>query len=207
MKISEYFRSIQGEGLMIGVPTYFIRTAGCNLRCVWCDTTYAQEEGKEMSVDEIMEMVDDTENICVTGGEPMLQADMPKLIDKLLEADKRIVIETNGSKDISWIPKDERIIVSLDVKCPSSGMSDKCLLSNLKYVGKKDQLKFVIGDQVDLNYAIRYIRENKTDANVIFCAVGGTNLLHIAEEVVHRKLNVRVLPQLHKIIWGDRRSV
>jgi len=207
MKISEYFRSIQGEGLTIGIPTYFIRTAGCNLRCSWCDTTYAQEGGIEMSVNEIMEMVDDTKDICVTGGEPTLQKDMPKLIDRLLDANKRIVIETNGSRDISWIPKDERIIVSLDVKCPSSGMSDKNMITNLQHIGKKDQLKFVIGDQIDLNYAIRFIRENKTDANVIFCAVGGTNLLLIAEEVVHRKLNVRVLPQLHKIIWGDKRSV
>ncbi|MCL2510113.1 MAG: radical SAM protein [Methanomassiliicoccaceae archaeon] len=207
MKICEYFRSIQGEGLTIGVPTYFIRTAGCNLRCTWCDTTYAQEGGREMSVDEVMELVDDTKDICVTGGEPTLQKDMPKLIDRLLQEDKRIVIETNGSRDISWIPKDERIIVSLDVKCPSSGMSDKNMHTNLQHIGKKDQLKFVIGDQIDLNYAIRYLRENKTDANVIFSAVGGTNLLQIAEEVVNRKLNVRVLPQLHKIIWGDKRSV
>lgn len=207
MKICEYFRSIQGEGLSIGVPTYFIRTAGCNLRCAWCDTTYAQEGGKEMSVDEIMEMVDDTENVCITGGEPMLQEDILKLIGKLLKAGKKIVVETNGSKDISKIPKNKRIMVSLDVKCPSSGMSEENLLSNLKHIGKKDQLKFVIGDQIDLNYAIRFIRENRTDANVVFSAVGGMNLLPIAEEVVHRKLNVRVLPQLHKIIWGEKRSV
>jgi len=207
MKICEYFRSIQGEGLTIGVPTYFIRTAGCNLRCVWCDTTYAQEGGIEMSVDEIMDMVDDTEDVCITGGEPTLQKDMPKLIERLIKAGKRIVIETNGSRDISWIPKNEKIIVSLDVKCPSSGMSQHNLVANLSHVGKKDQLKFVIGDQVDLNYAIRYIRENKTNANVIFCAVGGTDLRPIAEEVVNRKLNVRVLPQLHKIIWGDKKSV
>jgi len=207
MKICEYFRSIQGEGITIGIPTYFIRTAGCNLRCVWCDTAYAQEDGREMSVDEIMEFVDDTENVCITGGEPTLQEDMPMLIDRLLAAEKKIVFQTNGSRDISWIPKDERIIVSLDVKCPSSGMSENNLFSNLEHIGKKDQLKFVIGDQIDLNYAIRFIRENETAANVIFCAVGGTALLPIAEEVVHRKLNVRVLPQLHKIIWGEKRSV
>lgn len=207
MKICEYFRSIQGEGLMIGVPTYFIRTAGCNLRCAWCDTTYAQDGGIETSVDEIMDLVDDIEDVCITGGEPTLQKDMPELIERLLKANKRIVIETNGSRDISWIPKNERIIVSLDVKCPSSGMSQHNLLSNLDHVGKKDQLKFVIGDHVDMNYAIRFIRENKTDANLIFCAVGGMNLRPIAEEVVNRKLNVRVLPQLHKIIWGDKRSV
>ena len=207
MKICEYFRSIQGEGLTIGLPTYFIRTAGCNLRCEWCDTAYARDGGKETSVDEIMEMVDDTENVCVTGGEPLLQEDMPELLDRLLEAGKKIVVETNGSRDVSWIPKDERIIISLDVKCPSSGMSDNNLISNLGHMGMKDQLKFIIGDQIDMSYAIRFLRENKVDTNVIFCPVGGINLLPIAEEVVHRKLNVRVLPQLHKMIWGDKRSV
>ncbi|AIZ56080.1 7-carboxy-7-deazaguanine synthase [Candidatus Methanoplasma termitum] len=207
MKICEYFGSIQGEGITIGIPTYFIRTAGCNLRCEWCDTAYAWEGGMETSVDEIMEIVDDTENVCVTGGEPLLQKDMPELIDRLLEAGKRIVIETNGSKDISVIPKNDNIIISMDVKCPSSGMSDKNLSSNLRYLGKKDQIKFVIGNHVDLNYAIRFIRENPVDANIIFGAVGGMDLLHIAEEVINRKLNVRVLPQLHKIIWGDKGSV
>jgi 7-carboxy-7-deazaguanine synthase len=207
MKICEYFRSIQGEGLMIGVPTYFVRTAGCNLRCEWCDTTYAQEGGMEASIDEIMEMVGDMENVCVTGGEPMLQKDILVLIDRLLKAGKRIVLETNGSMDISKVPKDDKIIISLDVKCPSSGMSGKNLLSNLEYIGKKDQLKFVIGDQVDMNYAMRFIREHPVDTNIIFCPVGGMNLLPIAEEVVHRQLNVRVLPQLHKIIWGEKRSV
>ncbi|MDR0309150.1 MAG: radical SAM protein [Candidatus Methanoplasma sp.] len=207
MKICEYFRSIQGEGVTIGIPTYFIRTAGCNLRCEWCDTTYAWEGGREMSVDEIMEMVDDTENVCITGGEPMLQKDTLKLLDRLLKVGKKVIIETNGSVDISGIPKDDKVIISLDVKCPSSGMSEKNLPSNLEHIGKKDQIKFVIGNQVDLNYAIRYLRENPVDANVVFGAVGGMDLRDIAEEVVRRKLNVRVLPQLHKIIWGEERSV
>ena len=207
MKICEYFRSIQGEGITIGIPTYFIRTAGCNLRCDWCDTVYAQEGGMEASVDEIMDGIDDTEYVCITGGEPMLQKDILKLIDKLLKAGKRIVIETNGSKDISKIPKDDRIIVSMDVKCPSSGMSEHFLYSNLDHIGKKDQLKFVIGDMIDLNYAMRFLREHTVYATVIFCAVGGMNLLPIAEEVLRRKLDVRVLPQLHKMIWGDKRSV
>jgi len=207
MKICEYFRSIQGEGITIGIPTYFIRTAGCNLRCDWCDTVYAQEGGMEASVDEIMDGIDDTEYVCITGGEPMLQKDILKLIDKLLKAGKRIVIETNGSKDISKIPKDDRIIVSMDVKCPSSGMSEHFLYSNLDHIGKKDQLKFVIGDMIDLNYAMRFLRENTVYSTVIFCAVGGMNLLPIAEEVLRRKLDVRVLPQLHKMIWGDKRSV
>lgn len=192
---------------MIGAPTYFIRTAGCNLRCQWCDTTYAWEGGKEASVNEIMEMVGDSKNVCITGGEPMLQEDMPELLDRLLKADKKIVIETNGSVDISKVPNDERIIVSMDVKCPSSGMSDNNRLENLNFLREKDQLKFVIGGNVDLNYALRFLRENTVNTNVIFSPVGGMDLLPIAEEVVNRKLDVRVLPQLHKIIWGDKRSV
>ena len=192
---------------MIGIPTYFIRTAGCNLRCDWCDTRYAWSGGIEMTVDEIMELVDDNENVCVTGGEPLLQKDMPALLDRLLSAGKKIVIETNGSVDISIIPKSDDLIISLDVKCPSSGMSEKNLLSNLQHIEKKDQLKFVIGDQIDLNYAVRYLRENPVDTNIIFCPVGGMNLLPLAEYVVNRKMNVRVLPQLHKIIWGEQRSV
>lgn len=207
MKICEYFRSIQGEGITIGVPTYFIRTAGCNLRCSWCDTTYAWEGGKETSVDEIMELVGDSKNICITGGEPMLQEDIYELIGRLLDADKRISIETNGSVDISKIPDDDRIIISLDVKCPSSGMSDENRIENLKYMQEKDQLKFVIGDSIDLNYSIRFLRENQVCCNVIFSPVGGMDLRPIAEEVVQRKLDVRVLPQLQKIIWGDTRSV
>jgi len=207
MRICEYFRSIQGEGVTIGIPTYFIRTAGCNLRCDWCDTVYAQEGGMDASVDEILEGVGDTEYVCITGGEPMLQKDIFELIDELLKAEKKIVIETNGSIDISKIPKDERVIVSMDVKCPSSGMSEHVMISNLQHIGKKDQLKFVIGDQIDLNYAISFLRENPVNTNVIFCAVGGMNLLPIAEEVLRRKLDVRVLPQLHKIIWGEKRSV
>lgn len=207
MRICEYFRSIQGEGIMIGAPTYFIRTAGCNLRCDWCDTTYAWEGGKEISIDDLMDVVGNTKNVCITGGEPMLQEDMPVLLDRLLDADKTIVIETNGSVDISSIPKDDRVIISMDVKCPSSGMSEKNRIENLEYIGKKDQLKFVIGDNIDLSYAIRFIRENPVETNVIFSPVGGMDLRPIAEEVVHRKLNVRVLPQLHKIIWGDKRSV
>jgi 7-carboxy-7-deazaguanine synthase len=207
MRICEFFGSIQGEGLMIGAPTYFIRTAGCNLRCVWCDTAYAWEGGTEISVDEIIEMAGDARNICLTGGEPMLQKDAPELLERLLAAGKRIVVETNGSVDISAIPKDERIIVSLDVKCPSSGMSGRDILSNFEYMGKKDQLKFIIADREDMEYAIGFLEKDPVDTNVIFCPVGGMDLLPIVEEVIRRELNVRVLPQLHKMIWGDKRSV
>ncbi|MCL2147745.1 MAG: radical SAM protein [Methanomassiliicoccaceae archaeon] len=207
MRVCERFMSIQGEGQTIGVPTYFIRAAGCNLRCAWCDTGYAWEGGAEETVGEIVAAVGDAMDVCLTGGEPMLQEDAPELLRRLVAAGKRVVVETNGSVDISGIPKDGRVIVSLDVKCPSSGMSDRNLLSNLEHIGVKDQLKFVIGGQEDLEYAVRFMGENPVPASVIFSPVGGTDIRYIAEEVVRRGLPVRVLPQLHKVIWGDERSV
>jgi len=207
MMINEHFLSIQGEGIMIGVPTYFIRTMGCNLSCGWCDTLYANDSGVEMSVDEIVASTGDTENICVTGGEPLLQSEIEELIGRLIAAGKKVVIETNGSVDISSIPIDAKVIISMDIKCPSSGMTDKMLISNLNKLSEKDQLKFVISDINDLDFAAEMVKRNKISASVIFSPVGGMDLKPIIEEVLSRKLNVRILPQLHKIIWGDKRSV
>lgn len=207
MKICEYFRSLQGEGMMIGVPTYFVRTAGCNLNCAWCDTTYAQSGGIEATVDEILERVGDMKNVCVTGGEPLLQKDMPELLNRLVREGKRIVLETNGSMDLSDVPDSPNILISMDIKCPSSKMQDKMRITNLRILSSKDQLKFIIADNKDLYYAIKFIQDHPVKANVIFSPMGGTNLKWLADEVVSRRLDVRVLPQLHKIIWGDARSV
>ena len=207
MKICEYFRSLQGEGLMMGAPTYFIRTAGCNLHCSWCDTEYAQSGGQETSVEEIMEKLEDVRNVCVTGGEPLLQPDMYELLQRLVDEGKFVVLETNGSRNLEDVPDSQNILISMDIKCPSSGMQDKMMLSNLNVLTMKDQLKFVINDNIDLNYAIRFLREHPVNTNVIFSPVGGMNLQPLAEEVISRKLDVRVLPQLQKIIWGDRNGV
>lgn len=207
MRICECFRSLQGEGIMIGVPTFFVRTVGCNLKCIWCDTQYAMSGGEEKSVDEIMDLVADESSICVTGGEPMLQKDMPELLGRLADAGKTVVLETNGSVDVSDVPVSDGIIISMDIKCPSSGMSDRMLLSNLDRLSKKDQLKFVIGGREDMEFAIRFIEDRHIDAQVVFSPVGGMELRPLADEVVRRRLDVRVLPQLHKIIWGDMKSV
>ncbi|MBP6021134.1 MAG: radical SAM protein [Candidatus Methanomethylophilaceae archaeon] len=207
MMICEYFRSIQGEGIMIGIPTFFVRTAGCNLRCSWCDTAYAQTGGFEASIDEIMEHVGDSVNVCVTGGEPLLQKDMPELLRRLVRNGKEVVLETNGSMDLSDVPDSPHIVISMDMKCPSSGMQDHMCMSNLRILGGKDQVKFIIADNRDLYHAVKILEDNQIRANVIFSPVGGVNIKPLAEDVVARKLNVRVLPQLHKIIWGDQRSV
>ena len=208
MRIVEYFESLQGEGLTMGLTTYFIRTAGCSLRCAWCDTKYAQrpEDGREMSIDEIMEHVGSAPNVCLTGGEPLEQPDAPELLRRLVAAGKNVDLETNGSRSLADVPDSDQILISMDIKCPSSGMQDRMYLPNLSVLTMKDQLKFVIADRADLNYAERFLREHPVHTNVIFSPVGGLNLQMLADEVVSKHLNVRVLPQLHKIIWGNKQG-
>ena len=208
MKICEIFRSIQGEGLTMGVPTVFVRTVGCNLDCAWCDTKYSFTGGTEMTIPEIIEKVGSCRTVCVTGGEPMIQKDIYQLLDALVEADKFIVLETNGAVDLKDVPDDPHIMISMDIKCPSSGMSDRMIDSNIELLKKKDQLKFVIQDQNDFDYAVKYLKDHPADTNVIFGPVGGTDKLEwLVEEVLKNDLDARVLPQLHKIIWGDKRGV
>ncbi len=209
MRVVENFLSLQGEGLKIGRLTYFIRAAGCNLRCSWCDTAFSQDYGvgKDMSVQEAMELIGDVENVCFTGGEPLEQADAPEFLKALVEASKTVVLETNGSKDLSVVPDSERIIISMDIKCPSSGMHDRMYLPNLERLTMKDQLKFVIANEKDLEYAEEFLEQHPVKTNVIFSAVGGLSIRFLAEEVVAKKLDVLVLPQLHKLIWGDRQGV
>lgn len=208
MRICECFKSIQGEGLMMGVPTVFIRTVGCNLSCAWCDTRYSMTGGEEMSLDDILDTVGDCGSVCVTGGEPMLQPEMPELLRRLVESGRKVVLETNGSVDLKDVPEDPLMLISMDIKCPSSGMTDRMLVSNLGYLSKKDQLKFVIKDQADFDFAVSFLRDNPVDTNVIFGPVGGTDRLEwLVDNVLAADLDVRVLPQLHKIIWGDKRSV
>ena len=208
MRVCEKFRSLQGEGKKIGVPTYFIRCVGCNLKCSWCDTQYATSEpGEEMTIDEILRDIGDETDVCLTGGEPMLQPDAIELLKALSVAGKTVVLETNGSISVKDVPDNDNIIISMDIKCPGSGMQDKMDFSNIALLKNKDQLKFVISDGIDLEYAIEVLDEYKPKCEVIFTPVGGMDIEPLAEEVIERRINARVLPQLHKIIWGNRRAV
>ena len=207
MKICEMFRSIQGEGKLIGVPTYFIRSVGCNLDCAWCDTKYSFDGGTEMSVDEIVESARDERYICITGGEPMIQKEFPELLDRLLAEGKHVTIETNGSVSLKDLPDSENVLVSMDVKCPSSKMTDRMDWNNLALLRPKDQLKFVLADEGDYEFAVDIIRRYDPDTEIIFSPVGGLEARPIAERVVESGLNVRVLLQLHKIIWGNMKGV
>ena len=208
MRICELFSSIQGEGLMMGIPTFFIRTVGCNLSCAWCDTRYAMSGGTEMSLDEVMAAVGGSRHVCLTGGEPMLQPDAVDLLRMLVDAGKQTVLETNGAVDLSCVPDDPLIMISMDIKCPSSGMTSRMIPENVQCLSRKDQLKFIVADDADFDFAVGFLEAHPTDANVIFGPVGGTGRLDwLVSRVLDSGLEARVLPQLHKIIWGDRRSV
>ena len=207
MKICETFRSIQGEGVRMGEVTFFIRSVGCNLSCEWCDTRYSRDGGNEMTVPEITELAKDERSICITGGEPLLQNDIFDLLNALLDEKKRIVLETNGSVDISNVPVSENLMISMDIKCPSSGMSGMMIGENINHLKPTDQLKFVIADRDDLEFALSFIDSHDIPCTIIFTPVGGMDIRPLAEEVIEKRLNVKVLPQLHKIIWGDKRGV
>jgi 7-carboxy-7-deazaguanine synthase len=209
MRVSEIFFSLQGEGVLMGTPTTFVRFVGCNLDCTWCDTKYAREGGEERSIDQIFDQVESLETpfVCLTGGEPLVQEDIYKLIDTLLENSYHVTIETNGSVPLDRIPNSEDVLISMDVKCPSSGMSDKIVYDNLEFLSPRDQLKFIIADRVDYLFALKVMREHEINAPIIMTPVGGTDLQELSEWVLRDKIFVRVLPQLHKLIWGDKRGV
>ncbi len=205
MKVYSIFRSLQGEGLTIGAPTTFIRTSGCPLRCTYCDTPQAFDKGEEMTVDAIMAKVKKlkTRHVCLTGGEPLAQRDASKLIKRLLDECYQLVLETNGAMSLEELPCVENLTISMDIKCPSSGEADKMRFENIEILGPTDQLKFIISNDADYAYAKEIMEKYPPKCEVIFTPVGGKDLKSLAEKVLKEGLDVRVLPQLHKFIWGD----
>ncbi len=206
IKINEIFYSIQGEGILIGIPTVFIRTQGCNLSCLWCDTVYARNfvNGKDMKISEIIKKVKKypAKYVCITGGEPLLQKNVKVLISKLLKLGYNVSLETNGSVSLSGLPKSKNFLISMDVKCPSSKMEKRMDFANIKLLKKTDQMKFVLKDKKDYDYAKNSIKKYKPGCSIIFMPVGGINVKKLAANVLKDGLNVRVLIQLHKLIWG-----
>lgn len=206
MKINEIFYSLQGEGKWAGLPNIFIRVTGCNLRCSYCDTTYAYYSGDEMKLDEILTEISKypCKFICITGGEPLLQNDILNLIDALLKKEYSICLETNGSIDIINLYNKKPLMISLDIKCPTSNMHEKNILRNINILKKEDQLKFIINNKEDYDYAKKIVQKYRPTCNVFFQPVWGTNPINLAEWIINDKLNVNLGLQLHKIIWGKR---
>jgi 7-carboxy-7-deazaguanine synthase len=199
MKVSEMFRSIQGEGKNQGRPCTFIRLAGCNLRCSWCDTGYARDGGSEMTAAGIFSRAVELRGlfVCITGGEPLLQGEeLLPLVARLSEHGFSIEIETNGTIDFRRFQ--EYASVCMDVKCPSSGeSSDLSLLSHLQH---DDSVKFVVADYSDCAYAEKVIRSHPVPAEIFISPVYGTDYRTAAEFVLASDLPVRMQLQLHKVI-------
>lgn len=208
MKINEIFYSIQGEGKWTGFPNIFIRTTGCNLRCSFCDTKYAYFNGKDMSIKDIVKKIKEypCKKVCITGGEPLLQEGLDELTDNLLKENYEICLETNGSQSLNNLEKNKNLIISLDIKCPSSKMDKKMDFNNIKLLSNKDQLKFVIKNKDDYEYAKKVIKKYKPMCSIYFQPVWGTDPKLIANLIKKDGLNVKLGLQLHKIIWGEMRS-
>lgn len=206
MKVVEIFKSIDGEGIRAGFPVTFIRLEGCNLRCSYCDTKYSYEEAEysEMTVEEIYNKVYKLgcERVTLTGGEPLIHEDVDKLVDRLTSDGFEVNIETNGSIDISTYIDMNNVLLTMDYKCPSSGMSNQMLLRNLKTLRRRDVLKFVVGNKEDLDTCRDLIKY--TRAQVFISPVfGEIELKEIVEYMLeHDMQDCRIQLQLHKYIWN-----
>lgn len=209
MIINEVFKSLQGEGIEMGVPTVFVRLTGCPLRCKWCDQEDAWTSGKSMTIEEVLDAVGsyDCSYVCVTGGEPLAQDEAIGLISRLLDSGYLVSVETGGSESLQELPCSDALMISLDIKCPSSGMHEKMDFTNIELLSPSDQLKLVVADKEDYAYAKSIIEKYKPQCIIVMQPVGGRVLRWLAESVLKDNLRARVLPQLHKIIWGDKSGV
>ncbi len=205
MRIIEVFHSVQGEGPLTGTRTTFVRTARCNLRCRWCDTTYSFGPGRERSIPSIVREVERnrTRHVCLTGGEPLLQSESVDLARELSRRKITTVIETGGSLDISPYLHLPGVVLSVDVKCPASGMEKRNRWENLPLLRARDTLKFVIADRRDYLYARRVVARYRGPATIVFQPVWGTDAGRLADWVLADRLDVRVMLQEHKVLWGD----
>ena len=207
--INEIFYSIQGESLNTGQPTIFIRLTGCPLRCVYCDTEYAFREGSQMSFDEILKKIHTYKcnKIMITGGEPLSQNNILSFMKILSDNGFAVSIETSNAIDISKI--DKRITIVLDIKTPGSGEEKKNLLDNYQYLKDNDQIKFVICNQEDYEWAKKYIIRhdlfNKCEVLMSPC-YETMDVKLLAENILQDSLPARLQIQLHKLIWGNQRG-
>jgi 7-carboxy-7-deazaguanine synthase len=205
LTINEIFHSIQGESTHAGRPCVFVRLTACDLRCSWCDTTYAFHEGHKMSVGDVLQRVDDygCDVVEITGGEPLLQKDVYPLMRQLLERGRTVMLETGGHLSVDDVP--EGVIRVIDVKCPGSGESARNHWPNLDRLRATDEVKFVIRDRADYEYASDVVAKHRLTgrcAAVLFSPVHGVlDAKALAAWVLEDRLPVRVQLQIHKFIW------
>jgi 7-carboxy-7-deazaguanine synthase len=204
LKVNEIYFSIQGESSKAGLPCVFVRLTYCNLRCVYCDTEYAFYAGDDYTTEGIISEVKkyNCKLVEITGGEPLVQTQSLDLMKRLCDEGYDVMLETGGSLSIKDV--DPRVMIIMDLKCPSSGMMQKNFYENLKYLKKTDELKFVIGSREDYDWMKEIIKKHKLDkkftilVSVIFDQLEPVTLV---EWVLEDKLNVRFQLQMHKFIW------
>lgn len=215
LAVTEIFHSIQGESTWAGAPCTFVRLTGCPLRCVWCDTAYAFHGGERMSIEEIVKAV--RERGCslveITGGEPLAQPAAGGLADALLAAGHTVLVETSGAIDLSGL--DERVHKIMDLKCPGSGEEHRNRWENLDHLSSRDEVKFVVKDRADYEWARDVIRSRGLDRRVaegrlrallISPVWGEVDLEDLAGWILEDHLPVRFQVQLHKLVWGPERQ-
>jgi 7-carboxy-7-deazaguanine synthase len=212
LTVNEIFYSIQGESTFAGRPCVFVRLTACDLRCTWCDTPYAFHEGRKMALDEVVRQVDSYECplVEITGGEPLLQEEVYPLMTRLLGAGRTVMVETGGHLSIDRVPRE--VVRIVDVKCPGSGESHRNDWGNLDRLAPHDEVKFVIQDRADYEFAREAVRSHalhRRCAAIHFSPVHGTlDARTLSEWVLGDRLPVRVQLQIHKYIWGaDVRGV
>lgn len=206
LKLTEIFHSLQGESRSVGWPTVFVRLTGCPLRCTYCDTAYAFHGGEWWEIDAILDEVarHGARHVCVTGGEPLAQKRCPALLERLCDAGYAVSLETSGAYDLSVV--DPRVSRVMDLKTPASGEMHRNRLENLPLLTPHDQLKFVVCDRADYEWARGMLREHAlaSRCEVLFSpSFGQVAPRELAAWILEDQLDVRFQLQLHKAIWGE----
>lgn len=204
IRIHEIFLSLQGEASRVGLPTVFVRLTGCPLRCGYCDTAYAFHGGESQALDQILTRVESygVKRVTVTGGEPLAQKECLDLLTALCDQGYDVSLETSGAMDISTV--DPRVSIILDIKTPGSGEMDKNLWANLPLLKAKDEVKLVLCDRADYDWAKQVLADHKMACQVLFSPVySQLPPRELAEWIVADRLPVRFQLQLHKILWGE----
>ncbi|WP_415033833.1 7-carboxy-7-deazaguanine synthase QueE [Azonexus sp.] len=206
LHLTEIFYSLQGEAARVGLPTVFIRLSGCPLRCTWCDTPYSFSGGEPWTIDEILAEIAryPTRQVCVTGGEPLAQKACLPLLQALCEAGHEVCLETSGALDIRNV--DARVSRIMDLKAPASGESERNLWANLEFLTPRDELKIIIANRSDYDWACQKLQEHQLAARcpVLFSpAQSSQEARQLAEWILADGLPVRFQLQLHKLLWGN----
>ena len=206
LTVNEIFHSIQGESTRAGDRCVFVRLTACDLRCTWCDTPYAFHEGRKMSIDDVLSAVEEygCPLVEITGGEPLLQEGVYELMDRLLAGGHTVLLETGGHRPIDRVPA--AVVKIVDVKCPGSGEADKNCWSNLDQLAPHDEVKFVVLDRTDYEFARDVLARTQLPsraAAILFSPVHDQlDPKTLSEWVIADRLPVRVQLQLHKLIWS-----